>query len=119
MCLCCLQEARAAPCYPMWLAATGRALLTLGRLLDTAQPWLQQHLQDALAGGNMPSTVDQLHTPVLACAWLQSELWDLQQHPTAEAAAGVPPSLLQELRKLADSLKPQLAALGLCVLQRT
>jgi hypothetical protein len=36
-----MQEILNALCYPAWLAITGRALLTAGRLLQGAALWLQ------------------------------------------------------------------------------
>jgi hypothetical protein len=82
--------------------------LTAGRLLQTAQPWLQQHLQPESAPVAM---VDKLHKPVVAFTWLIRQLAALQQHPTAAAAAAsVPPKLLQELE--ASASRPRVAALS-------
>jgi hypothetical protein len=92
----------------MWLAATSRALLTLGRLLQTDQPWLQQTnqpwLQQNLQPGSAPdSIIDRLCHPIAAFVWLAQQLGALQQHPTAAAAARVPITALQELRELSDA----------------
>jgi hypothetical protein len=107
-----LQEALSAPCYTAWLAATGRALLTVGRLLPSATSWLQQCAQGCTVETSMRDTITQLDQPALAVAWLQQQLHDLQQHHTAAAAAGVPPGMLQELCELANTLMPHLNALS-------
>jgi hypothetical protein len=91
----------------MWLALTGRALLALGRMLQTAQPWLQQQLQTGSAPGR---TFSALYEPIAASVLGMGQLGVLQQHHTT-AAASVPAKLLQDLAELTDALAPRLAAL--------
>jgi hypothetical protein len=100
----------------MWLAATGRALLTIGRLLQTAQPWLQQQLQACnMAQGMSGDTlalVPVLYRPLMAVDWLRDQLADMQQHSTSAAAGRVSTMLLQELAKLVATYMPRVDALG-------
>jgi len=111
-CLCAvvLQEALDVPCYPAWLAATGRSLLTIGRLLQASQPWLQYQMRLRRSGGSRGGSagltmVLALHAS--AFGWLHEQLEELQSHPTAAPAAQLPPGMLEELWQLADSLAPR------------
>jgi hypothetical protein len=81
-------------------------LLTAGRLLKLAPSWLQHCKHERTArSSSARDTILQLQKLPAAVAWLWQQLQDLQQHPTAAAAAArVPPQLLQELSQLADTL---------------
>jgi hypothetical protein len=106
-----MQDALDAPCYPAWLAITGRALITVGRLLQGASPWLESRLQQATAGRCRPGVLHMLFMPVYALEWLCGQVSLLDQHSGAAAAVQLPPELLHELVQLADNLNPKFTAL--------
>jgi hypothetical protein len=80
-------------------------------MLQTAQPWLQQHLQLRSSGMSSIGEVKCLCKVALAFDWMREQLGDLQEFPDVAAAAKVPPGLLQELKTLADPW-PRFEALG-------
>jgi hypothetical protein len=96
-----LQEVLAAPFYPAWLAITGRALLTIGRVLQKAGPWLQASLLQATAGSCPAGVVTGLSAPCIALDWLCEQLRELRQDPDAPTAVQLAPGMLKELAQIA------------------
>lgn len=97
------QQVLAAPFYPAWLAITGRALLTIGRVLQKAGPWLQAFLLQATAGSCPAGVVTGLSAPCIAVDWLCEQLRELRQNPDAPAAVQLAPGMLKELAQLAGT----------------
>lgn len=114
-----------APCYPAWLAITGRALLTLGRMfairpIDGGSPWLETHLLQASVGRCEPTASSALTAYAAPFQWLCGQLRQLKQHPEAAAAVALPAEMLQELAQLAYDLTPTFAyLLELCAALRS
>lgn len=111
-----LLDALSAPCYPAWLAITGRALLTLGRLFQDSAPWLQSRLQETTSGrrwyaSHFDDVMRALSQHAYAVDWLCMQLNDLKKHPDAPAALNLPPGMLEDLTQLASSLAPKFQAL--------
>lgn len=96
-----LQEVLAAPFYPAWLAITGRALLTIGCVLQKAGPWLQASLLQATAGSCPAGVVTGLSAPCIALDWLCEQLRELRQDPDAPTAVQLAPGMLKELAQIA------------------
>lgn len=79
-----LQEVLAAPFYPAWLAITGRALLTIGRVLQKAGPWLQASLLQATAGScpaGVVTGLSRLALPWIGCVNSCASLGKTQMRP--------------------------------------
>ena len=106
-----LQEALASPCYSAWLAITGRALLAVGRLFETAPTWFQQCMQESRAGKCPAGVVAVMSLHASAMGWVAEQLSELSQHPTSAPAARLPPGLLQEMVQLCGSIGPRFESL--------